>query len=70
MSQKVSKTMAFFLEFMETHNTYHGTPYHLILCKLVISFLVNYSEENGLLFPGRIPGYFSTDLKLLPSSRS
>ena len=29
----------------------------------VISFLVNYIEENGLLLPGRIPGYFSTDLK-------
>ena len=44
----------------------------------VISFLVNYTEENALLLteenalllPGRIPGYFSTDLKLLPSSRS
>ena len=38
--------------------------------RYVISFLVNYTEENGLLLPGRIPGYTSTDLKLLPSSKS
>ena len=36
----------------------------------VISFWVNYTEENGLVFPGRIPGYTSTDLKLIPSSKS
>ena len=36
----------------------------------VISFLVNYTEENGLLLPGRLPGYRSSDMKLLPSSTS
>ncbi len=36
----------------------------------VISFLINYTEENGLLLPGRLPGYRSSDMKLLPSSTS
>ncbi len=36
----------------------------------VISFLVNYTEENGLLLPGRLPGYRKSDVKLLPSSTS
>ncbi len=36
----------------------------------VVSFVVNYAEENSILLPGRIPGYKSSDLKLLPSSKS
>ena len=29
---------------------------------------MNYSEDHGILLPGRIPGYNRMDLKLLPSS--
>ena len=36
----------------------------------VVRFLLNYSEENALLLPGRVPGYSRSDLKLLPSSLS
>ena len=36
----------------------------------VVSFVVNYAEENSILLPGRIPGYKSSDLNLLPSSKS
>ncbi len=36
----------------------------------VIRFLVNYAATNAILLPGRIPGYRSTDIKLLPSSVS
>ena len=36
----------------------------------VVRFLLNYTEQNGLLLPGRVPGYSRTDIKLLPSSVS
>ena len=36
--------------------------------KNIIQFLLNYSEVNGVLLPGRVPGYSSSDIKLLPSS--
>ena len=36
----------------------------------VVKFLLNYTEENGLLLPGRVPGYKRSDVKLLPSSTS
>ncbi len=36
----------------------------------VIRFLLNYSDQHGLLLPGRIPGYSRSDIKLLPSSLS
>ncbi len=35
----------------------------------VITFIANYAEENSIL-PGRIPGYKSCDMKILPSSKS
>ena len=36
--------------------------------KAIVLFLKNYSEENAILLPGRIPGYKRTDLQLLPTS--
>ena len=36
----------------------------------MLRFLLNYTEENGILLPGRIPGYSRSDIKLLPSSVS
>ena len=36
----------------------------------VVRFLLTYSEQNDLLLPGRIPGYISSDIKLLPLSVS
>ncbi len=36
----------------------------------VVRFLLQYTELNGLLLPGRVPGYSRSDLKLLPSSAS
>ena len=36
----------------------------------VVVFLQNYVEQNGLLLPGRVPGYSRSDIKLLPSSVS
>ena len=33
----------------------------------VHTFLVNYVEENGITLPGRIPGFKSDDVKVLPS---
>ena len=36
----------------------------------VVRFLLNYTEQNSLLLPGRVPGYSRTDIKLLPSSVS
>ena len=36
----------------------------------VVTFLHNYSEQNGVVLPGCIPGYSRTDIQLLPSSVS
>ena len=36
----------------------------------IVRFLLNYSDQHGLLLPGRIPGYSRSDIKLLPSSLS
>ena len=36
----------------------------------LLRFLDNYSEENAILLPGRIPGYKRDDCKLLPSSNT
>ena len=36
--------------------------------KTIVCFLKNYSEENAILLPGRIPGYKRTDLQLLPTN--
>ena len=35
--------------------------------KAIVSFLVNYAEENAILLPGRIPGFKQLDLQLLPT---
>ena len=36
----------------------------------VVKFLLSYTEQHGLLLPGRVPGYSRSDIKLLPSSAS
>ena len=45
-------------------------PNALILqdVKEIILFIMQYVENNGILLPGRIPGYKRDDIKLLPSS--
>ena len=47
------------------HNAFSSTS-----IEYVVRFLHTYTEQNGLLLPGRIPGYSRTDIKLLPSSTS
>jgi hypothetical protein len=34
----------------------------------VVQFILHYSEANGILLPGRIPGYKKDDMQLLPCS--
>ena len=36
--------------------------------KGIISFVMQYVETNGILLPGRVPGYKRDDIQLLPSS--
>ena len=38
--------------------------------KRVVSFLDNYAEEHAVTFPGRVPGFKCTDVRLLPSSNT
>ena len=55
------------------HGNTKRKPHHalsLSSVEHVVRFLLNYTEENGLLLPGRVPGYRRTDIKLLPSSLS
>lgn len=37
-------------------------------CEQILLFLKHYSEQFGLVLPGRVPGFKATDLVLLPSS--
>ena len=55
------------------HGNLKRSPVHalsLSSTEFVVRFLLNYSEQNALLLPGRVPGYSRSDLKLLPSSVS
>ena len=36
----------------------------------VVKFITSYAEQNGLVLPGRVPGYSRSDIQLLPSSMS
>lgn len=47
----------------------HNHLAHAVITNFT-KFLENYTEENAILLPGRIPGYKRDDIKLLPSSRS
>ena len=47
----------------------HNHLTHAVITN-VTKFLKNYTEENAILLPGRIPGYKRDDIKLLPSSCS
>ena len=47
----------------------HNHLTHAVITN-VTKFLKNYSEENAILLPGRIPGHKRDDIRLLPSSRS
>ena len=55
------------------HGNTKRKPHHALSfssIEYVVRFLLNYMEQNGLLLPGRVPGYSRTDIKLLPSSVS
>ena len=55
------------------HGNTKRKPHHALSfssIEYVVRFLLNYTEQNGLLLPGRVPGYSRTDIKLLPSSVS
>lgn len=55
------------------HGNYKRLPKHTLSLKsseYVVRFLLNYTEQHGLLLPGRVPGYSRDDIKLLPSSTS
>ena len=47
------------------------TPHNatsLLEIERVIRFILQYSEDNAILLPGRVPGYKRDDIQLLPSS--
>ena len=54
-----------------THgHTGRTAPNALVLedVKGIITFVMQYVESNGVLLPGRVPGYKRDDVKLLPSN--
>lgn len=56
-----------------THGNQRRRPHHALSLETiehVLKFLYNHAEQNGLLLPGRVPGYSRSDIKLLPSSKS
>ena len=53
------------------HGNSGKAPSHALVLKDVegiISFVLQYVETNGILLPGRVPGYKRDDIQLLPSS--
>ena len=38
------------------------------LTRAVVDFIVNYAEANAIILPGRTPGHWKTDVKLLPTN--
>ena len=48
----------------------HINTLSLSSVEFVVRFLINHTDLNGLLLPGRVPGYSRSDIKLLPSSVS
>ena len=55
------------------HGNTKTLPYNTLSIssvEYVTRFLLNYTDQNGLLLPGCIPGYSRSDIKLLPSSVS
>ena len=55
------------------HGNSKATPHNALSFKHIsnlVKFIQNYSEQNAILLPGRIPGYKRDDIKLLPSSES
>ena len=56
-----------------SHGNLKLSPAHalsLSSTEFVVRFVLNYTEQNALLLPGRVPGYSRSDIKLLPSSVS
>ena len=56
-----------------THGNTSRQPHNahsLSTVKAVVTFILNYSEQNSIALPGRIPGYSRSDIQLLPSSTS
>lgn len=55
------------------HGNVRRLPKHTLTIEsvqYVVKFLLMYTEQHGLLLPGRVPGYCRSDIKLLPSSVS
>ena len=51
------------------HGNHRRVPRHafrLEETQAVITFIRNYTEQNGIHLPGRIPGFKKTDIQLLP----
>ena len=51
------------------HGNHRRVPHHafrLEETQAVVTFIMNYTEENGIHLPGRIPGFKKTDIQLLP----
>ena len=58
---------------LRTHGNTKKLPHNRLSIssvEFVVRFLLNYADQNGILLPGRIPGYSRSDIKLLRSSIS
>ena len=56
-----------------THENSRKRPHNALSFESVnyiTTLITNYSEQHGLVLPGRVPGYSRTDILLLPSSTS
>ena len=71
--KNLKKSLRSFGLAMRSHGNLKHSPAHalsLSSTEFVVRFVLNYTEQNALALPGRIPGYSKFDIKLLPSSVS
>ena len=51
------------------HGNYRRVPHNALTLdetQAVVTYITNYTEENGICLPGRIPGFKKADIQILP----
>ena len=64
--EPTSRSTAFFLVCTATSAEFQSMRFAWRKTQIVARFITNYTEDNGIHLPGRIPGFKKTDIQLLP----
>jgi len=56
---------------VRVHGNSQNSPHNALTYERILNllrFIQNYTEQNAILLPGRIPGFKRDDIKVLPTS--